>query len=272
MVKKCVMDSEELVSESFIYVVLGLHNEMSATLFNFWLMGGNYMVKLMIFDLDNTLAKLGKGIISEDLELLRKIEKQGIMIAVCSGKPVYYLCGFLRQVELNAPILIGENGAVIQFGVNLPPKKSFILPYSSKAKDVIRDLERRITEKLPDMWYQPNQVGLTPFPKTEVQFDEIESILEECKADQKDVVVYRHIDSFDITPKGIDKKAGIKYLGELLGITSDEMVAIGDGVNDYPMFEYAGLSVGINVKEKEKVNRNFNTSTQALKYLLSIVS
>ena len=230
------------------------------------------MIKLMIFDLDNTLAKLGKGIIPEDLELLKRIENQGIRIAICSGKPVYYLCGFLRQAELNAPILIGENGAVIQFGVDLPPQKSFVLPYSSEAKCIIGELKRKITERLPDMWYQPNEVGLTPFPKSREEFDEIESILKEVKADMKDVVVYRHIDSFDITPKGIDKKAGIKYLGDLLEIASDEMAAIGDGVNDYPMFEYAGLSVGVNVKEKKKVDQNFHTSTQALEYLLSMAS
>lgn len=228
------------------------------------------MVKLIVFDLDNTLAKLGEGIISEDLELLRKIEKQGITIAICSGKPTYYLCGFMRQVGLEHPVLIGENGAVIQFGVDLPPKQFYILPYSVEAKQSIDLLEGKITEKFPDMWYQPNQVGLTPFPKNEDEFDEIECIVKKCREEIRDIVIYRHIDSFDITPCGIDKKAGVRYLGQLLEIASEETIAVGDGVNDYPMFEYAGHAVGVNVKEPDKVDQNFRTSTEALKYLLDL--
>lgn len=228
-------------------------------------------MKLVVFDLDNTLAKLGKGIIQEDLELLKKIEKKGATVAICSGKPTYYLCGFMRQVELEHPVLIGENGAVIQFGVDLPPKRFYILPYSSEAKKTISLLEEKVCETYPDMWFQPNQVGLTPFPKSEEEFEGIEAIIETYKDAVRDVIVYRHVDSFDITPCGIDKKAGIQYLGQLLGIIKEETIAVGDGVNDYPMFEYAGHAVGVNVKETEKVDHNFNSATKALEYIYGII-
>ena len=79
--------------------------------------------------------------------------------------------------------------------------------------------------------------------------------------------MYRHIDSFDITPIGINKKAGLQYLGELLDVKPGETVAIGDGVNDYPMFEYAGEAIGINVKDAERVDKNFTTLAEVLMYL-----
>ena len=79
------------------------------------------MMKLIVFDLDSTLAPVGKGILPETIQMLKEIEKSGIKIAICSGKPTFYTCGLMRQVELEDPILIGENGAVIQFGVDLPP-------------------------------------------------------------------------------------------------------------------------------------------------------
>lgn len=116
------------------------------------------MIKAVIFDLDNTLAKIGKEILPKDLELLRKMEKQGVRIAICSGKTVDYLCGFMRQVGLEYPVLIGENGAVIQFGVDLPPNQFHILPYSMEAKQSIKLLKEKITEKLPNMWYQANEL------------------------------------------------------------------------------------------------------------------
>lgn len=225
------------------------------------------MIKLIVFDLDNTLAKLSKGIIPEDIKRLKEIEQCGVKIAICSGKPTYYLCGFMRQIELEDPILVGENGAVIQFGVDLPPKRFYKLPYSEEARKSIDFLKRSFEEAIPDMWYQPNLVGLTPFPKTEEEFAILEILMKKHEKEMKDLAVYRHVDSFDITPAGIDKMSGLRYLGELLNAVPEEMIAVGDGVNDYPMFEYAGYSIGVNVKDADKVNKNFASSTEALKYI-----
>lgn len=228
------------------------------------------MIKLAVFDLDNTLAPLGKGISERDLFLLSEIEKRGIRIAVCSGKPCYYLCGFMRQVGLNAPILVGENGATIVFGVDLPPKEHYTLPYSTAAKQSICLLRQRLDKRLPDMWYQPNEVALTPFPVGEEEFAAVQRIIDECGDLLLDLAVYRHNDSFDILPTGIDKQRGLAYLAGLLDITPAQIVAVGDGVNDYPMFEYASCALGINVADSSKVHRNFTSVTDALHYILEI--
>ena len=42
-------------------------------------------MKAVIFDLDNTLAKIGQGMAQNDLMLLRQLEKQGVMTAICSA-------------------------------------------------------------------------------------------------------------------------------------------------------------------------------------------
>jgi len=229
------------------------------------------MIKLIVFDLDGTLAALGKGIEPQNLALLRALEEAGARVAICSGKPTYYLCGFMRQVGLKVPILVGENGAVIQMGVDLPPREYFVAPYSDAAKRSIRLLRGRIEEAVPGMWYQPNEVGLTPFPRNDAEFDAVQGVIDALKAEIADVIVYRHCDSFDITPEGITKKSGLARLGKLLGISAEETVAVGDGVNDYPMFEYAGHSVGVNVKAASRVDVNFTGIGEALQYLLKIM-
>lgn len=229
------------------------------------------MIKLIVFDLDNTLAALGKGILPGDLALLRRLEEKGIRIAICSGKPTYYLCGFMRQVELKEPILVGENGAVIQFGVDLPPRGYHVLPYSEDAKASIRFLRERLEKDVPGLWYQPNETGLTPFPASEEEFRRVAACIAENQGMLKDVTVYRHVDSFDITPNGITKYDGLARLRQLTGILPEETVAVGDGINDYPMFDYAGLAVGVHVADPAKVHRDFPTATQALEYLLGLV-
>ena len=230
------------------------------------------MIRLIVFDLDGTLAALGKGIEPENLELLRALEAAGARIAICSGKPTYYLCGFMRQVGLKAPVLVGENGAVIQLGGDLPPKDYHVAPYSPAAKRSIRLLRERIEEAVPGMWYQPNEVGLTPFPRNDAEFDAVQECIDALKDEIQDVIVYRHCDSFDITPDGITKKSGLERLGTLLGISAQETIAVGDGVNDYPMFEYAGHAVGVNVKDESKVDVSFAGIGEALEYLIDRVN
>lgn len=225
------------------------------------------MIKLIVFDLDNTLAPVGKGIIPETIEKLKEIEKTGIRIAICSGKPTFYTCGLMRQIELENPIFVGENGAVIQFGVDLPPRRYEVQTYSKEAKETIRFLRGKIEEFLPHVWFQPNEVGLTPFLTKQEEFDVINKILEDYKEQVNDVIVYEQFDCFDITPNGITKKSGIEKLANMLGVLPEEMIAVGDGINDYPMFEFAGTALGVNVKEPDKVDKNFTSILEALEYI-----
>ena len=225
------------------------------------------MIKLIVFDLDNTLAEHGKGITPTDIDKIKKLESKGIKIAIASGKPVHYLSGFMRQVGLQKPYLLGENGAVLQVDVELPPKELYILPYSQQAKDSLNYIKAEMDAILPDIWYQPNMVGVSPFPKCEQEFEIIAALLEKHADRLPDTQVYRHPDCFDIIPVGIDKRAGVHFLAQKLNIMRDEIVAVGDSMNDYPMFAYAGLSLGVNVKDESQVNKNFGTITEVLDYL-----
>lgn len=225
------------------------------------------MIRLLVFDLDSTLAPLGKGIGKTELELFRQLEEEGVTIAICSGKTCDYLCGFLRQVGLKRPVMIGENGAVIRFGIDLPPQKHYRVPFSKEAEESLKKVRLLLEERFPRLWFQPNKVGVTPFPTTDQEFQKIEELLQEHKDEMKEIVVYRHIDSFDIVPAGINKAGGIKYLLDIMKITPQEMIAIGDGVNDYPMFALAGFSVGVNVKEEHRVDVNCKDTLEMLQFL-----
>ncbi|MEE1086367.1 MAG: HAD family hydrolase [Schaedlerella sp.] len=229
------------------------------------------MIRLIAFDLDGTLAELGKGMTQEQVELLQGLEAKGVRIAICSGKPTYYLCGFMRQIGLKQPILVGENGAVIQFGVDLPPKDFYVAKYSEEAAETIRFFSEEIHRRIPDAWYQPNMVELTPFLQRESDFPIVEECLEEMKDHIRDVSIYRFSDCYDFVPNGITKKSGMADLGNLLGITAEEMVAAGDGENDLPMFEYAKMSVGVGEKVRKYVDVCFANTTEMLKYLTEIV-
>ena len=224
-------------------------------------------MKCIVFDLDGTLCKIGKEILPETVEMLKTLEERGNRICISSGKPTYYLVGMFRQVGLKAPIFIGENGGVIQFGVHLPPHEYHL---TTKKLDVVRKL-KSLRADMEDkfgssVWFQPNEIELTAFPNNENLFDEIEEFINQHHIDG--ITVYRQVDCFDIVPADVSKRGGLEYLANLLGLESKDFIAVGDGVNDYPMFEYAGLSLGVNVKDESKVDLNFDKVDCAIEYLL----
>jgi len=227
------------------------------------------MYKLIVFDLDNTLCPTGKGMTRSSMELMCALEETGARVAIASGKPTYYLCGFARQIGLKNPAFVGENGAAIHIGMELPPKAYEQMPYSAAARQSIVLLREEIEKALPGIWFQPNVTGLTPFPRCEAEFDVIEGVIESLQERLEDIIIYRHADSFDITPCGITKQSGLARLGEMLDILPEETAAVGDGVNDYPMFEYAALALGVNVADEQKVDMNFACVDDAMKELLA---
>ena len=107
--------------------------------------------------------------------------------------------------------------------------------------------------------------------KRKEDFDVIEDFIKKIKDKIKDIVVYRHFDCFDIMPEGIDKGRGVAHLCKMLGIDRSEVVAVGDGINDYPMFEYAGKALGIGVGDSLRVDVNFKSISNALAYILEEV-
>lgn len=228
------------------------------------------MAKLIFFDLDGTLAEIGKGMLPETVDALKKLEENGHRIAVCSGKPMYYLCGMLRQIGLKAPILVGESGADIQFGIDLPPEVCFTLPVSETSKKSIRLLREKLEEALPALWYQPNKVALTPFFRSEEEKNRIGALLEEYAAQIGDVDVIRQPECYDVVPLGVHKGAGVGAVAAYLSLTAADVIAVGDSLNDYPMFAYAGLSIGIGLLDPAKADMNVGSITEALDYLLTV--
>ena len=99
--------------------------------------------RLVALDLDDTLAPIAKPASEKAVSLLKDLLSRGDAIALCSGKPLYYLTGFARQLGLEDIYLIGENGATLQHGVALPPVERYVL---TKEKEAIRLLKKRQEE------------------------------------------------------------------------------------------------------------------------------
>lgn len=231
------------------------------------------MKRCIIFDLDGTLAAPGAFCSDENRAALLKLAERGVILAISSGKPTFYLCGFARQLGLPDTVLIGENGAVIQKGVELPPPLYREAKIPSVTKEALKELRSRLEQAFPDrIWYQPNATALTPFPAYQEDFPPIKKLISDFITPEMNLTVYDHPDCFDVVYSPLSKAEGVRLLSSLTGISPDEMVAVGDWVNDYPMFEAVGYSVGIRLPEPERATVTFPTLSLALDHLLELTA
>ncbi|WP_251554889.1 Cof-type HAD-IIB family hydrolase [Neobacillus muris] len=89
---------------------------------------------------------------------------------------------------------------------------------------------------------------MTP-PKIEVYFEEKRDLADAKKALK---TMFTEIEAIqldplrlDIVPAGVSKLTGLAYLGSQIGFDLKEMVYIGDGWDDIPLIEAAGLGVSM---------------------------
>lgn len=179
------------------------------------------MIKLMGFDVDNTLCELNSKMKESTLEYLHRIRDKGVEIVFISGKPAIYLCGFVRQLGLNDITIIGENGAEIYFDANVPPIKT--LDLTGGRTFYLSEIEGILTKEFgDDIWYQPNRMNVTCFLRDDIIKNRIRDILQKLftlKEYSDNLDFYEHVDCFDIVAKGVTKGRGIKALCDLKDIS-----------------------------------------------------
>lgn len=220
--------------------------------------------KLIVLDVDGTIAGHGKPVKREIAENLQNLEDRGITITLASGKNTSYLSGLARGMGIKRPIVIGENGCVI-----LDPVKMKEIKLIEKPTEIL-SIENGVVKHFTDsIWLQPNQVELTIFPKDKRTLPEVAIYIKEIiKPFNKKVIMCKHEDAIDILPLGIDKGKAIVEIRRLYNIKKEEIVAVGDSSYDVPMFKEAGLSliIGNKIVRFESAKR-FQMIKEALNFI-----
>lgn len=228
-------------------------------------------MKMVIFDLDGTLAEQGEPISASACESLLSLERAGIRVVLCSGKPTYYLVGIARQVGLKNVAFIGETGFAVQVGTSLPPvayHEERVLP---DTRTFLADLADSVRREVPKVWFQPNSGSLTVFFYDEEGRTRLESLLRAAVADRDDVALFVQPDCFDVTP-GVTKADGIKWLLDWSSLSEADAIYVGDGENDQPAFDVIACSIAIDPDHKLRAREHVPTMAAALERVMELTN
>lgn len=233
--------------------------------------------KLLVLDLDGTLTNSKKEISETNLKTLIQLQQSGVRIVLASGRPTYGIVPLAETLQLKKYggfILSYNGGEIIEWSTgeilykNLLPNEVLPMLYdeskSANLTILTYDEQYILTENPSDGYVQKEaflnkmqirpvdnflEAAPVPLPKCLIVGDPQQLMQTEAELSlrlQGIISVYRSEPYFlEVVPLGIDKARSLAVLLDKLGLTREEMVAMGDGYNDQSMIEFAGMGIAM---------------------------
>ena len=249
--------------------------------------------KILVLDVDGTLLNNDRIITARIRVALVKVQQMGVRVVLASGRPAFGVLPLAKELELdkNDGYVLSYNGGQIirvqtgevVFEKYINPK---MLPYlEKKAKKnnfsiftydsdtiytnditnehIIQEAELNLM-KIKEVDSFSDAVTFSPHKCMLVSDDEPALISLEGHWKRRlagELDVFRSEQFFlEVVPPFIDKANTLSLLLEKLGVKTEEMVAIGDGVCDVAMIQLAGLGIAMgNAQDSVKACADFVT-------------
>ncbi len=233
--------------------------------------------KVAIFDLDGTLTNSKKELSKRNRDALIALQEQGVKVVLASGRPTYGIVPIANQIKLDTygGYILAYNGGVIIDCISQKPiytqllSAELVAPLYRAAKEescvILSYKGEEILTEEPDNKYVEFEAMLNKMATRKIDsfVEEFSTDLPKCLAVGEPecaialerrlveefgevMSIYRSEPFFvELVPLGIDKAQSLSKLSLQIGVTSEEMIAFGDGFNDLSMIEYAGCGVAM---------------------------
>ena len=246
--------------------------------------------RMIAIDMDGSLLDSNRKISDNTISAIKKARKAGVIVTVATGRSIRGVEIYRKILPIKAP-LITYNGAVI---IDLPDREIlYDVTLEEKVASDIIDFGKKFSTTMC-IWFQ-NQLYVYEINERVAQYTEVYGIHpiiidNEAMLIQQGITkilwfdeinnIKKYQQELEISLKGnvnfctsspyfleffdgdASKGNALKFLGEYYNIDASEMIAIGDGMNDVPMIEYAGLGVAMgNAPEELKELSDFITLT-----------
>ncbi len=247
------------------------------------------MIKLVVTDIDGTIYSPESGIKDSVKECIKQLTNQGIIVAIATGRTYGSAKNVADRIGIKCPLICYQGGLVNSYDGEILDAKYLD---EKTARKIIKDFRKRnihlnvyVEDKLyveDDNKYIKDYIGDKGIDYFKVEsFDEldftklnkllaikydtnfIDNLIKELREKYPDIYVVKSYDYFcEIANKEATKGHAIKFLAEKYGITTDEVMAIGDQNNDIEMIETAGIGVAMgNGTEEIKCSADYITDT-----------
>ena len=181
------------------------------------------MIKLVLSDVDGTLTDNRRILSTRASEEIRRVQSLGITVSLVSGNVIPVMYSFRTYLGLTAPLFAENGGSMIRddissfFSMEKPGRFFDYLQKNGLARGILTNRWR-----LCSMGYDP----------VSGKEDEILRLSWEFQVD-----ITNSGFSWHILNRGQNKGFALQHLMKIYGLRPQEILVMGDNLNDIPMFQ-----------------------------------
>lgn len=244
-------------------------------------MGNTADIKLIVLDIDGTIAGESNKISNRVIEAINAVQAKGIQVAIATGRMYRSALRFHAQIGSNLP-LIAYQGAWIQDPASQKIHQHLSVPkeITLKLLDYFEQPELRqilsvhfyindqlyVRELTRETQIYGQRSGITPIPVGDLRTcldnhepTKILALSEDSEVTDKllrnlrlqytpaELYLTKSVATFfEATNPLVNKGAAVRYIAEqLLGLQRTNVMTVGDNFNDLEMLEYARIGVAM---------------------------
>ncbi len=216
------------------------------------------LYKLIALDMDGTLLNDNQEISTRNKEALRIAQEAGIVVCLSTGRGMFSLRPFINELELDSPLVTVNGGAIWR-----NPHKL----YKQHVMDtgMIERLHQLAVEH--DVWFwgyavegMYNRSNWTAaveehtwlkFGYYTEDLEVLAQLRKTAEATGELEITNSHPHNLELNPVGVNKAAGLRSVCTMLNLQMEQVIAVGDSMNDWAMIREAGLGVAMDNAQQE---------------------
>lgn len=242
--------------------------------------------RLLAVDIDGTLLNSAREITPPVRAAVAEAQSQGVRVCLATGRIWPSARQFVERLGADSPAILYNGGLVYDFAKD---EIWLRMPLAvDQARDVLRILRRHPAVQphlyADDRVYVPamNKLTETYQGKDGLIAEPVGDLADWLEADPMKILIIgerpaleavvgdirllpyqvNHVFSetiyLEILPPGVDKGTALQAVAARLGLRREEIIAVGDNLNDLAMIEYAGVGVAMaNAPEALRARADF---------------
>lgn len=232
-------------------------------------MAKNKNIKLIALDMDGTLLTSTDEVSEANKEAIKKARALGVNVMISTGRWLESCFPFVEMLDLDTPVITVNGGEIWSASKELIERHvhdaQIMEMMFNLGKETGVDMWIVSTERVYNGGDYPEDFSAHEWLKIGFRTEDL-SKLEIIK---QELAKYDGLEltnslptNIEVNPLGVNKANGLLRVCKELGITMEEVMAVGDSLNDIKMIEQAGIGVAMgNGQEKVKSVADYTTTT-----------
>ncbi|MCY9135682.1 Cof-type HAD-IIB family hydrolase [Bacillus atrophaeus] len=225
-------------------------------------------IKLIAIDMDGTLLNDEQLISEGNRQAIREAEDKGVYVVISTGRTLMTCRELAESLKLSSYLITANGSEIWDSEFNLVERQLLHTDHIQMMWDLKNKHNTNFWASTVDkVWRGEFPESITDHEWLKFGFD-IEDddirneVLTELKKNKELEITNSSPTNIEVNALGINKAAALAKVSEKLGFTMENVMAMGDSLNDIAMIEKAGVGVAMgNAQDIVKETADWVTDT-----------